>query len=424
VDAARGQIQSARGKLEGLLDQVKDGKPEDVAAEAERVKVELRRLQQEVEEPAGFDVALSVRERPGGSSPPPPTHVLIRGDPRNKSEEVQPGVLSVLERVAPMTMPPATGAGVPPAPSSSSSQAATCGRRRQLAGWIASPANPLTARVMVNRLWHHHFGRGIVPTPSDFGHTGLPPSHPQLLDWLASELVEGGWTLKRMHKLIMLSATYRQSSRVGNAEAAAADPDNVLLWRQNLRRLEAEAVRDAVLAVSGTLNRQTGGRGVFPTLPREVLSTQSRPGLGWDASTPEEQNRRSVYVFVKRTLGVPMMELFDQPTPDKPGPARATTTIAPQALILLNGDFLDEQSAAFAGRVVREAGEDSRARVERAFGLALGRGPDADEVRVALEFLGRHEAQWAAAGDADAKQKALASLCKLVLNLNEFVYVD
>ena len=413
--AARGPIKTTQGKISDLIDQIKDGQPVEKVQEVERLKADLRRLEDAVERPAGFDVALSVRETAG---PPPATHVLIRGDPRNKAREVQPGVLSVLDGVAPMPTP---SQGVP------SAGAATSGRRRQLAEWVASPANPLTARVMVNRLWHYHFGRGIVASPSDFGHTGVPPSHPELLDWLASELTDGGWRLKRLHKLIMLSATYRQSSRATGEPARAADPDNVLLWRQNLRRLEAEAIRDAILAVSGQLNPATGGRGVFPTLSPEVLSTQSRPGLGWDTSTPEEQNRRSVYIFVKRTLGVPMMEAFDLPTPDKPGPARSVTTIAPQALILLNSEFIDRQADALAERVAREAGEDQGAQIERLFRLALCRAPSDGESRIAAEFLGRRVGEpnpAATTNETANRRQAMAALCRLVLNLNEFVYVD
>jgi hypothetical protein len=287
---------------------------------------------------------------------------------------------------------------------------------------VARRDNPLTARVIVNRLWQHHFGKGLVATPSDFGHTGTRPTHPELLDWLAAELVDGGWRLKRLHRLIMLSDAYRQSSRVSNDRAVRADPGNTLLWRQDLRRLEAEAIRDAVLAVSGRLNRAMGGRGIFPTLPQEVLSTQSRPGLGWDKSSPEEQARRSVYIFVKRTLGVPLLETFDFASPDTPTADRAVTTIAPQALILLNSTFMDEQSAALAGRLIAETGTMPEANVERLFRLALGRGPTAQERRVALAYLER--GRQTAKPETDAQRHALARLCKVIFNLNEFVYVD
>jgi hypothetical protein len=338
---------------------------------------------------------------------PRPTHVLARGNAATPLKEVAPRFVRVLCPTDEAATPalPAAGAG-----------SKTTGRRRVLAGWVTDPKNPLTARVIVNRLWHHHFGRGLVPTPNDFGKTGLAPSHPEVLDWLAAELVAGGWRLKRIHKLIMTSHAYRQSSRARDEKAGRADPGNALLWRQNLRRLEAEAVRDTLLAVSGRLNRTMGGRGVFPALSPEVLSTQSRPGEGWGQSSPEERDRRSVYVFAKRTLGVPLLEVFDQASPDKSIAARATTTIAPQALTLLNSAFVEEQSLALADRLLREGGEGRPGNVERLFRLALGRKPTAKEARIALAYLERNQKA--------GYRRALALLCKVALNLNELVYVD
>ena len=189
------------------------------------------------------------------------------------------------------------------------------------------------------------------------------------------------------------------------------------MWRQNLRRLEAESIRDTVLAVSGQLQREMGGRGVFPTLPPEVLATQSRPGLGWGKSSAAEQSRRSVYIYVKRTLGVPLLETFDFASPDTPTASRAVTTIAPQALILLNSSFMDQQSAALAERLLRESGGKPEANVERLFRLALGRNPTNKERRIALAYLAR-------LSKAVSPRHALARLCKVILNLNEMVYVD
>jgi hypothetical protein len=257
-----------------------------------------------------------------------------------------------------------------------------------------------------------------VATPNDFGRNGSPPTHPELLDWVAAEFMAGGWKLKRLHKLILLSDTYRQSSRVVDQSAAETDPGNTLWWRQELRRLEAEAIRDAVLTVSGRLNPAMGGRGFFPTLQPEVLSTQSMPGNGWGASEPREQDRRSVYIFVKRTLLVPLLETFDFANPDRPVAARTTTTVAPQALLLLNSRFMDEQSAAFADRLLRADGEAPERNVHRAFRLALGRPPDRREHDLVVAYLKRARE---AAGDY---RQALAGLCRAVLNLNEFVYVD
>jgi hypothetical protein len=309
------------------------------------------------------------------------------------------------------------------APTTIRKTAATSGRRLALAEWIASKDNPLTARVIVNRLWHWHFGRGLVATPSDLGRNGAVPSHPELLDWLASELMDGGWKLKRIHKLIVLSETYRQSSAV-RSDQARIDPGNVLLWRQNLRRLEAEAIRDAVLATSGTLNLKMGGRGIFPALPREVLETQSRPGLGWKTSPPQEQGRRSVYIFVKRTLGVPLLDTFDFASPDKSAATRTTTTIAPQALILLNSAFMEEQATAFAARVRRLGDGDQAKEIELVFRLALQRPSTEQERQIAQSYLARVGRSADTTAPSRTSSRALVALCKLVLNLNEFVYID
>jgi hypothetical protein len=343
----------------------------------------------------------------------PKTHILIRGSAATPAGEVEPRFVEVLCPSIAAARPT-----IPPAPK----EAKTTGRRRVLADWIARPDHPLTARVIVNRLWHHHFGRGIVATPSDFGKTGVAPTHPELLDWLASELVEGGWKLKRIHKLIMLSAAYRQSSRIQNDRAVAVDPGNMLLWRQNLRRLEAEALRDALLAISGQLNLKMGGRGFFPALPKEVLSTQSVPGRGWDNSPTDEQHRRSVYIFVKRTLGVPLLETFDAASPDTSTAARNTTTIAPQALMLLNSTFMEEQANACAERLMKEVtGSTPDAQVQRLFRLALARDPSAEELKIAVTYLERVRP---ADNSPDSQRRALARLCKVVLNLNEVIYVD
>jgi Protein of unknown function (DUF1553) len=249
---------------------------------------------------------------------------------------------------------------------------------------------------MVNRVWQHHFGKALVKTTSDFGRAGALPTHPQLLDWLAAEFIDAGWSVKKLHRLIMLSQTYRQSSRVDNERALEVDPGNNLLWRQNLRRLEAEAVRDAVLSIAGSLNLQMGGRGFFPHLGGEVLAGQSRPGLDWEVSTDAEQSRRSIYAFVRRTMAVPLLEGFDYSNTTSPLPERATTTVAPQALMLLNDDFLEQQAAAFAGRLVREVGHSPAKQIDRAYQLAVIREPTAREREIALAFLSRQSAAFAA----------------------------
>ena len=364
--------------------------------------------------PSGAGQTLCVSER---MEPPKPTHLLIRGNAGTLGKEVGPRYVEVLCRSKEAMLPslPELEQG-----ESNVSPVKSTGRRTALAQWITLRDNPLTARVIVNRLWHYHFGRGIVATPSDFGHTGMAPSHPELLDYLASELMHGGWELKRMHRRMLCSATYRQSSRdpgfrvQGSGEAGdrgqgtgdsnpqsaignpqLIDPDNTLLWRQNLRRLEAEAIRDAVLATAGSLSTQMFGRGIFPTLSPEVLSSQSRPGNGWENSQPAaQQARRSVYIFVKRTLGVPLLESFDAASPDTPSARRNVTTVAPQALILLNGEFLEQQSGAMAARIVEQIPSDAAGQIELAYRLALGRAPSAMEREVASAYLAREADRW------------------------------
>ena len=277
--------------------------------------------------------------------------------------------------------------------------------------------------MIANRLWHYHFGRGLVATPSDFGRTGLPPTHPALLDWLATELIRGDWRLKRMHKLLLMSQTYQQSSKADQPRGTSVDPGNRWLWRQNLRRIEAEVIRDTILAANGRLNLKAGGRGIFPQLSAEVLSTQSRPGSGWGKSDEAERNRRSIYIYVKRTLTVPLMDSFDQPTPDKPDPQRSVTTIAPQALMLLNSAFIDEQSRHFAERLVRDVGDDINKQIVHAYRLALARDPTPREQSVLRAFLDRQQ-QEKSVSSLDPQREALVRFCRLVFNLNEFVYVD
>ena len=355
--------------------------------------------------PSGTGKTLAVTQR---SDVAFPTNLLIRGDSGNLGPEVKPGFVQVLCK------DPIAATAKLPRPKK---DAPAWGHRTALSNWITSPQNPLTSRVIVNRLWHYHFGRGIVETPNDFGRSGLRPSHPELLDWLASALVRRGWSLKQMHRLILTSSTYRQASRVDHPAALTTDPANRLLWRQNLRRLEAEAIRDSILAASGSLNLRMAGRGIFPTLPAEVLATQSRPGLGWDDCAPAEQSRRSVYIFVKRTLGVPILETLDFASPDTTTPSRGTTTIAPQALILLNSAFIQEQAALFAERLRRDAHGDLAAQVDRAFRITLARKPTAEEQQVAFDFVTRQTRN-------DSMVSALTEFCRLMLNLNEFVYVD
>jgi hypothetical protein len=321
------------------------------------------------EPPPGW--ALAVREK---GPRPAATHLLIRGNAGTPGEEVEPAFLTVLSQLSTKLPTP-------------HSQGTTCGRRRILAEWIANANNPLTARVLVNRLWQHLLGRGIVATPNDFGKAGVLPTHPELLDWLAAELTDGGWTVKRMLRLIMVSRTYQMSSSADRSDALAADEANEFFWRQSLRRLEAEAIRDAALAVSGDLNPQMGGRGFFPPLSREVIAGQSKPGFGWDVERGKEIERRSVYMFIKRNLMVPMLESFDYSNTSQPLGARPVTTVAPQALMLLNSEFMHQRAASFADRVECEAGSDLKKQIDRAFALALDRFPTNSEEQIAMDYL-------------------------------------
>ncbi|MHB1558697.1 MAG: DUF1549 and DUF1553 domain-containing protein [Isosphaeraceae bacterium] len=325
-----------------------------------------------------------------------PTRFLRRGELRTPGPAVPPAVPGVL--ALPVSVP-----RIVPLDDSS-------GRRRALADWLTRPDHPLTARVMVNRLWQSHFGRGIVATSSDFGRIGDEPSHPELLDWLAAELVARGWSLKAMHRLIVTSASYRQSSRPRTSAALEADPDNRLLSGQNRRRLDGETIRDAMLAASGRINLALGGPGVFPPLPPELTKLSSK-GAIWPVSPREaDRCRRSLYVFVRRNLRYPFFEAFDRPDTNASCPQRPVTTIAPQALSLLNSPLSAEAVHALAARIEGKVGPDADSRIDFAYLLTLARRPEAEEKALARRFL--------------ASGSSLADLCLALMNLNEFVYVD
>jgi hypothetical protein len=385
-------------------------------AEKDRLSAEITRLENELRK-VPFSRALSVREC---GLPLRETRVLIRGNVATPGQKVEPRLLTVLSGKKIDAVPVSYQVGSPHDGTvrpwlAELGVKPTLGLRRQLAEWIADKQNPLTARVMMNRLWQEHFGRGIVRSSDNFGRAGVPPTHPELLAWLARDFMDGDWRIKRMHKRIVMSNTYRMSSAEDNPRAQAIDTDNEFFWRQNLRRLDAEAIRDSMLAVSGRLSLEMGGRGFFPKLSAEVLETESRPGFGWGESSSAEQSRRSVYIYLKRTLMVPFLETFDYTNTAESVGNRPVTTVAPQALLLLNSEFANEHAVALADRVRREAGPDCSKQIDRLFRLAFGRSPKADETTLAKRLLDRRVQKGA---------DPLQSLCLVVLNLNEFIYVD
>ncbi len=321
----------------------------------------------------------------------PKTFLLRRGELYNPGDEVQPGW--------PIILSPEFRA----APASVMGSAHTSGRRSALADWVASAGNPLTARVLVNRLWQHHFGRGVVATPSDFGVHGAPPTHPELLDWLATEFVARGWSIKQMHRLMLTSATYQQAASA-KPQVVEKDPSNALFSRMNRLRLEGEIIRDSLLAISGQLNVRMGGPGVFPPLAPETAVSDKV----WKASPdPADHVRRSVYLFARRNLRFPFLEPFDAPDSNQSCPQRERSTSAPQALTLLNASEVATAARALAARLEREG--TSEERVIRAYRLAVGRSPTATEMRLAQDFLG---------------ESPLSELCRALFNVNEFVYLD
>jgi hypothetical protein len=323
----------------------------------------------------------------GTFAQPGPTFVLTRGDPMRKAESVTPATLVVIQ--------PPLGLAAGTAESE---------RRLALTRWIGRADNPLTARVMVNRVWQYHFGEGIVSTPSDFGYNGGRPSHPELLDWLATEYVRNGWHLKPLHRLIVLSATYRQSGRP-DSQGLAADRQDRLLWRMPPRRLEAEEVRDAMLAVGGKLDRRMGGPGysLWEKNTNYVVVFKAKAELG-----PEEF-RRMVYQFKPRSQQDPTFGVFDCPDAALARPRRTVSTTVLQALNLLNSRFALQQADFFAERLKREAGDDPERQVRRAFRLAFSRDPTETERAAAVALL---------------REQGTAALCRALYNTNEFLYMD
>ena len=335
---------------------------------------------------------------------PAETRILVLGDHKRLGQPVVPGFLSILDPNPALISKPANPK--------------TLGRRLALARWIASPNNPLTARVFVNRLWQQHFGQGLVDTPNDFGLAGSRPSHPELLDWLAAEFVRGGWSVKHLHRTVLLSAAYRQAVEpmVGPPDGGADSSAAAVGFRRSPRRLSAEQLRDALLATSGSLQLVSGGSPVWPDLPAEIL--QANPAFlddnatrtkGWYPSPRERQSVRSVFLVQKRTVRVPFMETFDLPENSTSCARRTGSIVAPQALSLLHSPLAVEASQDLAKRVRQEAGNAPEAQVRYVFRITLQREPKPDEREACLKLL---------------RRRSLPELCRALINLNEFAYVD
>lgn len=366
---------------------------------------------------------MATAEVPG---PVPKTFLLAGGSYDKPIREVQPGFLSVLsdapEPVAKIT-PPLAG---------------VTGRRSTLARWLTDPANPLVARVIVNRIWQGHFGRGLVDNANDLGTQTAAPTHPELLDWLAKQFVASGWDIKALHRLIMTSEVYRQASYRQRADepvpqAAKIDGENRLYWHYGRRRLTAEQIRDSILAVSGRLNERLEGPSVRPPLPKSFAKSDA-----WRVTKSRfEQDRRSVYIFAKRNLPFPLLKAFDLPDMHESCARRTSTIIAPQALALFNDDFVVDGADALARRLIREApSDDWHLRIALAYRTTFGRTPADDEISDAMNFLHAQAARippeherladdGAAAGpDEAALRTAFADLCHALLNANEFLFVE
>ena len=362
----------------------------------------------------------------------PPTKLFSRGDFNQPRQDVAAGELAVLN---------SRGWEVPP----DDPQSSTSGRRLAYARHLTDGRHPLVARVLVNRFWMHFFGRGLVSTPADFGTQGEPPSHPELLDWLADEFMRGGWKLKRLQRMIVTSRAYRQSAR-RREELEKVDPENRLLGRMSVRRLEAETIRDALLAVSGRLAFKMYGPPV-PVMPDEVgqivvgVDTRDSAGRPTGKFVPlgEEEFRRSIYVQVRRTMPLGMLEPFDLPVMTPNCEQRASSTVAPQSLLMMNGALVVDQARAMADRVREKVGDEPVSQFKHAWLLAFSRPPTAAETEEGLAFLARQTAALESAASADSKddqqadakaaeaqpaQIALAHLCHALLISNEFLYVD
>ncbi len=408
-NAELGEARSLVAALDKIEDVGKKSDPKvlltsEQRAQRDKTKARVRLLQQDLTRLQ--PVAMSLRHSYGPPFEPgvPETRVLNRGEWDKPGEVVEPGFPSVItgnQDPAPIRLDPFK-------------RWPTRSRRLALAQWIASTNNPMTARVMVNRLWDWHLGRGLVATPSDFGKLSGAASHPELIDWLARQFTDSKWSVKAMHRLMLNSATYRQSSRHDDPKAEAADPENTLLWHFRSRRLEAEAVRDAVLAVSGRLNPEQFGLPIFPPLPEGLAEEVKYDNSKWATQDGPEGRKRSIYIYQQRTMTMPFMQTFDSVVCDASRDRRQVSVTPLQALAMYNGRFANEEATHFAARVRKDAGESPVAQIQLAFKIALGREPAPDE----------SERMQALMASSAAGSDGLAAACRVLLNANEFVYVE
>ena len=335
------------------------------------------------------------------------THILSGGNYELREEPVEPGFLSVIQGHSdPVSFKGVSGP-----------------RRKLLAEWIANADNPLTARVMVNRIWQYHFGKGLVATSSDFGKNGSQTEHQKLLDWLAVEFIESGWSIKHLQRTILRSHVYRQSMNHGDRVACEkVDPQNELLWVRDAIRLEAEVIRDSVLAVSGRLNRVMGGPPFFPDVDDELMQ---RAPTWWEPSPRVARERRTIYMLQIRSLQMPFIKVFDGPNIDESCPVREVTTVTPQVFALFNSRLLREQSEAMAERLANEVGKDRSLQIQRAFQLAFQRLPAEAELNRCQAFLEEPQKSTSATSEAESNPHGtLADLCLVLLNSNEFIFLD
>lgn len=389
-----------RGKV--LQAKLREYQSEQEAEEYTRLKRERSEADAQLKKLPPRDAVLGLAK---ATTKPPTTYVLLRGSPQNEGPAVEPGFPSLLTADKPLL-------------NTAADDAKSAGRRRVLADWLTSKDNWLTARVMVNRIWQHYFERGIVRSPNNFGLMGDRPTHPELIDYLAQQLMDHDWSLKWLHREILLSSTYRQAS-ANHGRGMEIDPDNNLFWRQSLRRLSAEQVRDSVLAVTGQLNQQQFGASFFQTLSDEVLASQSRPGAGWGNSSPADQARRSVYIHVKRSLPVPLLSAFDFPETDISCEARFLTIQPGQALGMLNSQWMQEQAGHLLARAEREVGSELPAQAERVLQLALSRSPEPADVGELVDLVTRLKTKY-----QFSEQQARRAMCLAALNVNGFLYID